>query len=97
MRGEGSYKVPGGKLVRAKVEFSGVIEGVVLTGDFFLHPEEGVSLLEGALAGMKVQAKEGSMVEALERAAERGGLVLVGITPEGIAKAVREALRCGGG
>lgn len=96
MRGEGFYKVPGGKLVRVRVEYGRTVEEVTITGDFFLHPEEGIGALEESLKGMEVEAGEGAMAEALRRAAEANGLVLVGITPEGIAKAVREALRCAG-
>ncbi|MBI4345110.1 MAG: biotin--protein ligase [Euryarchaeota archaeon] len=97
MLGEGSCKVPGGKLVRVRVEYGTTIEGVTITGDFFLHPEEGIGALEESLQGMGVGAGEEAMAEALRRAAEAGGLVMVGITPEGIAKAVRGALRCAGG
>lgn len=97
MRGEGSYKVPGGKLVRVRLEYGRTIEGVTITGDFFLHPEEGIDTLEESLKGMEIGAGEGAMASAVRRAAEAGGLVLVGITPEGVAKAVREALRCAGG
>mgnify|MGYP001597926112 CR=1 FL=1 len=97
MKGEGSCKVPGGKLVRVRVEYGRTIEEVTITGDFFLHPEEGIGALEESLRGMEIGAGEEVMTAAVRRAAEAGGLVLVGITPEGIAKAVREALRCAGG
>ncbi len=97
MKGEGSYKAPGGKLVRVRVEYGRTIEGVTITGDFFLHPEEGIDTLEESLKGVAVGAGEEAMAEALRRAAEARGLVMVGITPEGIARAVREALRCAGG
>lgn len=93
MKGEGSCKVPGGKLVRVRVEYGRTIEEVTITGDFFLHPEEGIGALEESLRGMEIGAGEGVMTAAVRRAAEAGGLGL-GIAPEGIA---REALRCAGG
>jgi hypothetical protein len=41
-------KVPGGKLVKVAVENGRVI----LSGDFFIHPEEGAFLIERALSAM---------------------------------------------
>lgn len=44
-------KVPGGKLVSVSAEKDGEIFHVMLSGDFFMHPEEGVHILERALSG----------------------------------------------
>ena len=40
MHGEATEKVPGGKLLRIKVDYEDKINTVVITGDFFAHPEE---------------------------------------------------------
>ena len=48
----GAYKTPGGKLIA--VEFAvedGVLRHVVVSGDFFLYPEEALGSLAGALLG----------------------------------------------
>lgn len=48
------YKVPGGKLVRAKVEVEdGKIKKLQISGDFFLLPETDLEDLEGQLVGME--------------------------------------------
>ena len=52
MEGQASYKVPGGKLLNAKVSFDKKIKKVQLTGDFFAYPEEGILWIESALVGI---------------------------------------------
>ncbi len=49
------YKVPGGKLIRVKVELdtSGRIVFLQLTGDFFMEPETDLEELETRIIGMK--------------------------------------------
>ncbi len=50
-----SEKVAGGKLVSIELSAEdGVVSGVKITGDFFLHPEESISDLESSLVGVKI-------------------------------------------
>jgi lipoate-protein ligase A len=50
------YKVPGGKLLRAKVEVeNGYIKFVQLTGDFFMEPETDLEELETQLISFKAE------------------------------------------
>jgi hypothetical protein len=52
MRDSAEMKVPGGKLVRIKLDYEGnEITEIKITGDFFVHPEESVDELEKELAG----------------------------------------------
>ena len=49
---EANYKVPGGKLVKVKLDVSsGKINQVRILGDFFLHPEETILTIEDSLIG----------------------------------------------
>ncbi|MDG6220237.1 MAG: lipoate protein ligase C-terminal domain-containing protein [Candidatus Thermoplasmatota archaeon] len=52
-------KVHGGKLLKARVKVrEHVIYGIVLTGDFFMYPEEALDKLEAKLVGLEpVQEK----------------------------------------
>jgi len=53
------YKVPGGKLLRAKVEDrDGRISFLQITGDFFLLPETDLEVLENKLIGYPVDAEK---------------------------------------
>ena len=52
MLGTAELKVPGGKLIRAHVSVRhGRIGRIVITGDFFLHPEDVLEQLEEKLLG----------------------------------------------
>jgi lipoate-protein ligase A len=50
------YKVPGGKLLRAKLEIeNGRIMALQLSGDFFMEPETDLEELETKLTGFKAE------------------------------------------
>jgi hypothetical protein len=92
MRVRGEFKTPGGKLIA--VEFDVVdnrLRGVVVTGDFFLYPEEAFSRLAGALEGDPADLDE-SDYAANVRSALGTEIALLGSSPEALAKAVRRAL-----
>ncbi|MET0449993.1 MAG: biotin/lipoate A/B protein ligase family protein [Aeromicrobium sp.] len=87
----GEYKVSGGKLVVADLEVvDGVIRDVVLSGDFFLEPDEALGDMSDALEGLSAEASLGALVEAIDRA--RGDAVMVGFDPPAVAHAVLRAL-----
>jgi lipoate-protein ligase A len=87
----GEYKVSGGKLVVADLEVvDGAIRDVVLSGDFFLEPDEALGHMSDALEGLPADASLGSLVEAVDRA--RGAAVMVGFDPPAVAHAVLRAL-----
>ncbi len=87
----GEYKVSGGKLVVADLEVvDGAIRDVVLSGDFFLEPDEALGQMSDALEGLPADASLGSLVETVDRA--RGDAVMVGFDPPAVAHAVLRAL-----
>ena len=87
----GEYKVPGGKLVVVDLEVvAGRMRNVRLSGDFFLSPDEALEWMTAALEGVPADAGEAELA-ALVHAAARDA-ELLGITPEGVAIAVRRAL-----
>ena len=95
MQGIHTEKVPGGKLLRIKVEFNpedGIVEDVQMHGDFFIHPEEFVENIEQLLVNLDQKDSEESITTALQRLVEDEGAELVGITPESIAKTFKTAL-----
>lgn len=89
-------KVSGGKLLRVKCNVvDGVLSGVTLTGDFFMHPEEGVSELEGVLNGISNAAAMGEYVSKLNDVVHAGGFELVGFSVSDVAETLVEAVRGG--
>ncbi len=90
----GEYKVPGGKLVVVDFELvDGRLCDVELSGDFFLAPEEALAWMAGALEQAPADLSEADLAARVRVAA--ADAELLGITPEGVAVAVRRALAGG--
>lgn len=83
------YKVPGGKLLRARVRVeAGRISRASVSGDFFAHPERLFEEAEASLVGLTAAEALGQAL----RAFGRSDLVLFGAAPADIAEALRRAL-----
>lgn len=88
----GEYKIPQGKLVVVDLDVeAGRIVRPSLAGDFFLEPDEALSRFNAALAGLPADSSAAEITATLGRAVQPGD-ILHGITPEGVAVAVRRAL-----
>ena len=88
----GEYKTPGGKLVVVDLEATdGRLARVMVSGDFFLYPEEALEGITAALEGLPVETDEGELARTVASAIP-AGTELLGFSPEAIAIAVRRAL-----
>lgn len=88
----GEYKTPGGKLVVVDFQVEdGALSDVMVSGDFFLYPEDALSDLTGALEGISIELTESEIAEKVRYGLRREAHLL-GSSPEGIATAVRRAL-----
>ncbi|MYT74404.1 MULTISPECIES: biotin/lipoate A/B protein ligase family protein [unclassified Streptomyces] len=88
----GEYKIPGGKLVVVDVEVAdGVLSEVRVAGDFFLEPDEALPAIDAALKGAPADADTAALTARID-AALPAGTVMLGLTTEGVATAVRRAL-----
>ena len=87
---ESSYKIPGGKLVKVKLETSsGTIVEVKILGDFFLHPEETLHEIEDSLVG--TTADETSIEKTITQTLTEFDATLIGATAADIAKTIMMA------
>lgn len=87
----GERKVRGGKLVVIDAEVAdGRLENVVLSGDFFLEPDEALGWLTAALQGVSVAAGLDDLTRRLVEA--RREAVMLGFEPRDIALTVLRAL-----
>ncbi|MBJ6984385.1 biotin--protein ligase [Luteimonas sp. MC1750] len=94
--GHGEYKVPGGKLVVVDLALAGGrIASVQVSGDFFLEPASALDAINAALVGFPADAGEAELSAAVTAALD-ADTQLYGLTPEGVAVAVRRALGAGG-
>jgi hypothetical protein len=88
----GEYKTPGGKLVVVDFDVAdGRLTGVMVSGDFFLYPEEAHDAIVGALDALPVDVAEGEIAQAVAQSIPRG-TELFGFSPEAIEIAVRRGL-----
>ncbi|WP_300679665.1 biotin/lipoate A/B protein ligase family protein [Nocardioides sp.] len=91
MKVSGERKVPGGKLVRVdgSVE-DGRLVDVVVSGDFFLEPDEALDDIRAALEGISVETSFDQVTALVEAA--RGEAVMFGFAPRDVALTVFRAL-----
>ena len=88
----GEYKTPGGKLVRVDFEVAdGVLRDVVVSGDFFLYPEEALEAITGSLQGLDAGLSEQEIATRVA-AAIPAGTEWLGSSPEALAIAVCRGL-----
>ena len=84
-----AIKMDNEKLVRISLEKEGEkIKTINISGDFFIHPESGISLLEDALDGIKIE--KGHLKEALDREVMDNHLELIGISTDTIVHGILE-------
>ena len=88
----GEYKTPAGKLVVVDFDIvDGRFKNMVISGDFFLYPDEELVALTNALEGVDVELDDESFAERI-RMDLHPDTELLGTSPEGIVIAVRRAL-----
>ena len=88
----GEYKTPGGKLVVADFNVRDErFSDVVVSGDFFLYPEEALDAIVGAVEGLEVTSGEGNIARAVE-ASIPDGTEMLGFSPEAVAIALKRGL-----
>ena len=88
---EASYKIPGGKLVKAKVRIEAdKITEIFILGDFFMHPEETLQKIEDVLRG--TPADEDSIERVISKKLTESDAIIIGATAKDIARTIMLAL-----
>jgi lipoate-protein ligase A len=91
--GSSIKKIAGGKLIRVDVVYSGQIERVKITGDFFLHPEELITVIEESLAGAEIPLSKDLLVERLEAVLKNNSATVIGFSPEDLISVLADAIK----
>jgi lipoate-protein ligase A len=91
MKGSSAHKVSGGKLIRVAVEYGSRIDGIRITGDFFLHPEEKIAEIEQSFIGVSVPIDEALLTARLQTVLKASHLI--GASASDFVFAVKEACR----
>ena len=88
--GEGSYKAPKG-LIRVRAEMNGPqISEIIISGDFFMYPEDFLWKLEETLLG--TSASRGSILAKIGEFYSLTGVLTPGVTPQDFTEAIMIAL-----
>jgi lipoate-protein ligase A len=82
-------KVPGGKLVRVNIRPAGRVE---ISGDFFMYPEEGITVIEDMLGRLGPGQTAGEMEKMLEGAITSKNIRLIGIDVPTLVRLYRRCL-----
>ncbi len=83
------HKTRGGLIrVGVSLDANGRIDDIVITGDFFIYPEESVEALEKVLVG--IGADGGELLRVIKGFYEN--IEAPGIGPEDMVKAIKKAL-----
>lgn len=88
----GEFKTPGGKLVRVDFDLGdALLRNVVVSGDFFLYPEE---VLEAITASVEGSPADEELADRTARIASSipPGTEWLGSSPEALATAIDRAL-----
>lgn len=92
MIGNSELKAQGGKLIRVECdvhERSNVVMRLIITGDFFLHPEEAIEELEGSL--LMLRAEPEILTSHIQKFFAKE-YTLVGAKPEDFVNAILNAI-----
>lgn len=88
----GEYKVPDGKLVAVDLDVvDGKLSQVVVSGDFFLEPDESLDDIVRALTGLPHTSSVADLAAAINSRLPKDARLL-GFSPEAVGIAVRRAL-----
>ncbi|MHA2060093.1 MAG: lipoate protein ligase C-terminal domain-containing protein [Candidatus Ranarchaeia archaeon] len=85
------HKVPGGKLVRVDIQIKqSKISGIKISGDFFLHPEEDIAIIEQAVINMPIDEKR--LTEKINDVLTEREIESVGVDAEAFARAIMKTI-----
>ena len=87
------FKVKGGKLLRVKIAYEGnIIFQIQITGDFFIHPEEGLDAIEKVLVGLRLPLSAQNVEGLVNEVVTKEDIIIMGFSPNDLAKLVAGAL-----
>ncbi len=88
-----AYKVPGGKLIKIRLNYGSTIENINILGDFFIHPESSIQKLEARLTGLQIDKTEDEFAAIIEEVRRSEGVEMIGVDPKSIAHAIKMAIK----
>ncbi len=92
MKKKAEFKIPGGKLVKVTIDVEeSKIADIMITGDFFMHPEEEIDNLESHLKG--ISTDENNVKQAINDFFRTKNVELIGAKPEDLLYVIMKAIK----
>ena len=92
MKGSSVHKAENGKMLKIALEYEkGKVLGIRISGDFFMHPEESITVLENRLKGTELD--EERLGKKAASIVEENSIQLFGFEAKDLAKAIMEAVQ----
>lgn len=85
-------KVAGGKFVRISIYTEMGQNKVIISGDFFIHPEEAIFIIENTLSRLSGNEADTEVEHILEKVIAENGAELIGLDIPTITKLYKGAL-----
>lgn len=92
-------KIPNGKLLQVSFALSPAdpphlvqLQSFRITGDFFIHPEESISLIESIGRQWKFPSSRFDRLSLLQQAIQSQSIQIVGFSPQDLVELVEEAV-----
>ncbi|KYK26509.1 hypothetical protein AYK20_03660 [Thermoplasmatales archaeon SG8-52-1] len=94
MNSKSVYKIPNGKLLKINLNYdknTNKIKEVIITGDFFVHPEEAIELIEEKLLNVKLDKI--NLFETIQSVIDENKIELIGLDAEGLTNGILMCLK----
>jgi len=94
MNSKSVYKIPDGKLLRISLDYNDKnkkILGLLITGDFFVYPEEAIEILEKKLVNTTLNGK--ILKDKINNVIRENKIEFIGLNTEGLVTGIMMCLK----
>ena len=88
------YKIPDGKLLKISLDYNDKNEkilGLLITGDFFIYPEEAIEILEKKLVNTTLNEK--ILIDKINNVIRENKIEFIGLNVEGLVTGIMMCLK----
>jgi lipoate-protein ligase A len=94
MHAKSVYKIPNGKLLKVSIKFNpktNIINQIIITGDFFVYPEEAIEIIENEL--VNTQLNKEKLHEKINSTITENNIEFIGLNAKGLTDGIMMCLK----